>query len=101
MSLANFIEAEDPRRLDVKPSSSGVLGDLLERYIRQREAGSSKRKTRKKSQIDAARHLLQRIKVGERTTAAEPAGKTSTATSAEHGQRVKHDAVADQVEYCI
>jgi len=52
MSLANFIEAEDPRRLDVKPSGSGVLGDLLERYVRQREAGSSKRKTRKESQID-------------------------------------------------
>src|SRR5262245_26953433 len=33
MSFANFIEAEDPRRLHVEPTGSGIFRDLLEGHI--------------------------------------------------------------------
>jgi hypothetical protein len=48
MSLKNFIEAEDPRWLHVEPTGCGIFGDLLERHIRQGEAGYPKAKLAKK-----------------------------------------------------
>jgi hypothetical protein len=95
MSLANFIEAEDPRWLHVEPTGSGIFGDLLERHIRQGEAGSSERETRKEGKINAACHLQRRIKVGNWVETAEPPGQTRTTTPAEYLQRIKHDTVTD------
>ena len=44
VSFTDFIEAEDPGRLDVQPTRSGVCCDLLKRNVREREAWGSEDK---------------------------------------------------------
>jgi len=47
---------------------------------------------------DAARHLQQRVEVGDRIEAAEPAGEARSAAAAQHRKGIQHDAVANQVQ---
>src|SRR2546427_2756119 len=101
VSFTDFVEAEDPRRLHVEPAGCGVPGNLLKRDVRERKAWSPEHEAAEESQIDAARHLQQRVEVGNRIETAEPAGKTGTAPPAKHGEGVEHDAVAYQVEHRI
>src|SRR5262249_11419687 len=82
VSFTDFIEAEDPGRLDVQPTRSGVGCDLLKRNVREREAWGSEDETAKKREIDAARHLEQRIEVGDRIETAQPARKTRATAAA-------------------
>ncbi|MEJ1977159.1 MAG: hypothetical protein WDN49_14630 [Acetobacteraceae bacterium] len=97
----DLIEAEDPDRLHVEPAGSGVRGDLLQRHVRKRKARRAEHEAAKESQVNAARHLQQRVEVGDRVEPAEPAGKAGAATAAQQGERVEHDAVANQVEHGI
>src|SRR5947209_16435148 len=97
----DLVEAEDPDRLDVEPAGRCVFRYLMKRHVRQREARRPEHEAAEESQIDAARHLQQRVEVGNRIETAEPAGKTGTAPPAKHGEGVEHDAVAYQVEHRI
>src|SRR5262249_46836044 len=99
--FADLVEPEDPGRLDVEPTRCSVRSNLLKRHVRERKARSSEHEAAEERQIDAARHLQQRVEVGNWLEAAEPAGKTGTAATAKHGKRVEQDAVAHQVEYDI
>src|SRR5215813_5921912 len=101
VSLTDLVEPEDPGRLDVEPAGRSVRSNLLKRHIRERKAWSAEHEAAEESQIDTARHLQQRVEVGNWIEAAEPAGKTGTAATAKHGERVERDAVAYQVEHRI
>src|SRR5262245_6890790 len=101
MRLADLLEPEDARRLDIEPAGRSVRSNLLKRHIRERKAWSAEHEAAEESQIDTARHLQQRVEVGNWIEAAEPAGKTGTAATAKHGERVERDAVAHQVEHRI
>src|SRR5262245_4162960 len=101
MRLADLLEPEDARRLDIEPAGRSVRSNLLKRHIRERKAWSAEHEAAEESQIDTARHLQQRVEVGNWIEAAEPAGKTGTAATAKHGERVERDAVAYQVEHRI
>jgi hypothetical protein len=101
MSLTDFVEAKDPRRLGVEPASRNVLGDFLKRDVREREARCAEHEAAEEGQIDAARHLQERVEVGDGIEATEPSGKAGTAAAAKHGEGIEHDAVADQIEHGI
>src|SRR5262249_41396002 len=101
VSFADLVEPEDPGRLDVEPTRRSVRSNLLPRPVREGKARSAEQEAAEERQIDAARHLQQRVEVGNWIEAAEPAGKTGTAAAAKHGKRVEHDAVTHQVEHRI
>src|SRR5437660_34555 len=71
--LTDLVEAEDTNRLDVEPTGGCVLRDLLQRHVREREARRAEDETAEEGQIDAARHLQQRVEVGDRIEATQPA----------------------------
>src|SRR5262249_60508597 len=49
VGFTDFVEAEDPRRLDVDPAGRGVLSNFLKRDIRERKARSSEHKAAEES----------------------------------------------------
>src|SRR5262249_26238737 len=99
--FADLVEPEDPGRFDVEPTRRSVRSNLLQRQVRERKARRAEHEAAEERQIDAARHLQQRVEVGNWIEAAEPAGKTGTPASAKHGKRVEQDAVTYQVEHGI
>ena len=101
VSLTDLVEPEDPGRLDVEPAGRSVRSNLLKRHVRERKAWGAEHEAAEESQLDAARHLQQRVEVRNRIETAEPAGKTGTASSAKHGEGIEHDAVAHEVEHRI
>src|SRR5262249_34924652 len=62
----DLLEAEDPDWLDVEPTGCGVGGNLLQRHIGKRQSRGSEYEAAEKRQIAAARHLQQRVEVGDR-----------------------------------
>src|SRR5262245_14592962 len=65
MSVTDFVEAEDSDWLDVEPTSRGVGGDLLKRHVREREARRTEDEAAEEGQMNAARHLQQRVEVAD------------------------------------
>src|SRR6266403_3922664 len=81
MRLMDLLELINPGRFCLVPAGSDILGDALQRNVGERKAGGSKHETAEEGQIDATRHLQERVEIGDRGEAAEPASKTSaTAT---------------------
>src|ERR1700751_2095266 len=99
--LMDLFETEYPDRLDVKATGRSIRSDLLQRHIRDREARSAEREAGEESQVNAARHLQQRDEVGDGGQPAEPAGKTGTAATSQHGDGVEQNAVTYQVQHRI
>src|SRR5215468_2527979 len=66
MRLADLVEAEDPGRLCLETPSRHLCGNLLERYIRQRELRRAEHEAAEEREVDAAGYLQQRIEVGNR-----------------------------------
>src|SRR5262249_53482999 len=101
VSFTDLVEAEDSDRLDVEPTGRGLGGDLLKGHVREREARRTEDEAAEEGQIDTARHLQQRVEVGDGIETAEPAGETGAAGAEKHREGVEHDAVAHQVEHRI
>src|SRR5262249_44704476 len=101
MRLADLLEAEDSRRLYVEPTGSRVRSDPLQRHVREWKARRPEDEAGEEGEMDAARHLEERIEVGDRLETAEPASKTGAAAAAKHGERIEHDGVANEVEHCV
>src|SRR5260370_39062863 len=99
--LAYPATSRPPGAFGRAPPRRSVRSNLLKRHVGKREAWSSEHEAAEERQIDAARHLQQRVEVGNWIETAEPAGKTGTAPAAKHGKRVEHDAVTHQVEHRI
>ena len=59
-----------------------VSCDRLKWYVRQREAWLAKHETAEEGEVDAARHLQERVEVGDRRKAAQPTGQTGAAAAA-------------------
>jgi hypothetical protein len=74
-------------------------GPSTERRYERAPSAPPPCKTKRDTQIDAARHLQQRIEVRNWFEAAEETG--GTAATAKHGKRVEPDAVAHQIEHGI
>src|SRR5262245_6329607 len=81
VSFLDLIEAEGSDRLDVEPTGRGISGDLLKRHVREREARRAENEAAEEGQVDAARHLQQRVEVGDGIETAEPAGETGAAAA--------------------
>src|SRR5262245_22550518 len=101
MRLADLLELENARWLRLVPAGGDIIGDALQRNLGEGKAGGSKHETAEEGQIDATRHLQERIEIGDRGEAAEPAGKASTTAAAQHVEGIKNGAVADEVEHRI
>src|SRR5262249_5401533 len=78
-----------------------IIGDALQRNVGERKAGGSEHETAEEGQIDATRHLQERVEIGDRGEAAEPAGQASPTATAEHVERIENGAVPDKVEHRI
>ena len=63
--------------------------------------GVAEHEAAEERQVDAARHLQQRVEVGDRREAAQPAGQAGAAAAAKHGEGIEDGAVADQVEHRV
>src|SRR5262249_10772964 len=101
MRLADLVEAEDPGRLRLETPSRHLYSNLLERHIGQRELRRAEHEAAEEREIDTAGHLQQRIEVGNRREATQPARQAGATTPAEHGEGIEDGAVADQIEYRI
>jgi hypothetical protein len=89
-----------PLDLPVKVRASRhIVRNGLERHVRQGEARRPEHEAAEETEVDAARHLQQRIEVGHRTESAEEAGQARAPAPAEQGEGVQDRAVADQIEY--
>jgi hypothetical protein len=75
--------------------------DSLEGHVRQRETRLPEHEAAEEGQVDAARHLQQRVEVGDRREAAQPPGQARAAAPAQHGEGIEDSAVADQVEHGV
>src|SRR5262249_48902953 len=60
MRFANLVETKHTGRFGLPFACRDIGGNLLQRYVRQREAGRAEYKTAEEGQVDAARHLQQR-----------------------------------------
>src|SRR5262245_19828886 len=96
--LPDVLEAEHARRLSLVTACLHVGRDRLQWYVRQGEARLPEHEAGEEGQVDAARHLRQRVEVGARRQAAQPPGQACTAAPAQHGEGIEDGAVADQVE---
>jgi hypothetical protein len=101
MGLSDVLETEDSGGLDVEPTGRGVRGNLLKRHVRERKSRSPEHEAAEEGQIDAARHLQQRVEVGDGIETAKPASQTRTAAAAKHGEGIEHDRIAHQIEHRI
>src|SRR5262245_18665061 len=101
MGLANVFEAEDARRLRIVAASGDVLSNTLKRHVRERKSRCSENEASEEGQIDAARHLQQRVEIRDRSQAAEPTGEASSTASAEHREGIENGAVANKIEHGI
>src|SRR5262249_22146417 len=101
MRLTDLVESENAGWLRVVPAGGDIIGDALQRHVGERKAGGSEHETAEEGQIDATRHLQERVEIGDRGEAAEPAGKASSTATAGNVERMKNGAVPDRVEHCI
>src|SRR5262245_22413556 len=74
VSFLDLVETEDSRRFDVEPACCGVRRDLAKRDVGEWEAWRTEHKASKECQVDAARHLQQRIEISDGIQPAQPAG---------------------------
>src|SRR5271165_2679702 len=75
MRLADLLEAEDARRLRLEAARRHVLGDLLQWDVGKREARGAEHEAAEEGQVNTARHLQERVEVGDRREPAQPAGE--------------------------
>ena len=64
-----------------------VLGDPLEGDVGEREAGGPEDEAAEEGQVDPARHLQERVEVGDRREAPQPAGEAGPSAPAERPER--------------
>jgi hypothetical protein len=64
------------------------------RHIRQGEARLPEHEAAEEGQVDAARHLEQRVEVGDRSETAQPPGQARATAPAQHGEGIEDGAVA-------
>src|SRR5260370_3788871 len=101
MRLADLLEAEYTRRLCPEAARRHLPPDVLEQHIRQRATRRAEHEAAEERQVDAARHLQQRIEVGDRCAAAQPTGQAGAATPAQHGEGIENRAVAHEVQHGV
>src|SRR5262245_13637167 len=101
VSFLDFVKAENSYRFGIESTSSDVLSNPLKRDVREREARRAEHETSEERQVDAARHLQQRIEIWDRFETAQPPGEAGAAAAAKHCERVEHDGVPHQVKHRI
>src|SRR5262249_41376117 len=97
MRLTDLLELENARWLRLVSAGCDIIGDALQRDVGERKAGGSEHETAEEGQIDATRHLQERVEIGDRGEAAEPASQASTTAAAERVERSENGAVPEKV----
>ena len=98
MRLVDFLEA---RRLGPEPALRHLPRDVLERHVGQRETRRAEHEAAEEGEIDAARHLQERIEILDRREPAQPAGEARAAAATQHGEGIEDGAVADKIEHRV
>jgi hypothetical protein len=100
---ASWISSKPNTRVGLafRPPGRHLLRDLLQRYVGQRETRRAEHETAKEGEVDAARHLQQRVEVLDRRQPAQPTREAGAAAPAQHGEGIEDGAVADQVEHGV
>ena len=101
VGLLDIFEAEHSCWLRPVTACLHIGRNTLQRNVRQGEARLPEHEAAEEGQVDTARHLQQRIEVGDRREAAQPTGQASASAPAQHGEGIEDGAVADQVEHGV
>src|SRR5262249_16702729 len=72
-----------------------------QRNFRYRELRSTKYKAPKETEVNADRHLQQRVEVRDWLESTQPAGETDASVPMWNGNRIEERAIADKVEHDI
>jgi hypothetical protein len=101
MRFPNVFKAKHSGRFCFIAASGHLIGDGLERNIRQRKAWVAEPKTDKEAEMDTARHLQQRVEVAHRSKPSEKARQTGAPTRPKHREGIQNRAVANEIAYGV
>ena len=77
MRLADLLELEDPRWFCLVAPCGDVIRNALKWDVLERKTRGPENEAAEEGQINAARHLQERVEVGDRCEAAEPTREAS------------------------
>src|SRR5262245_55517085 len=101
MRLPNVLKAEHSGWFRLIAARSHLFGDGLKRNVREGKLRRAEHETAEEGKVDAARHLQERVEVGDRIEAAQPTSQTCATTPAQHPEGIKDGAVTDEVKHRI
>src|SRR5258708_24956947 len=77
MGLDDLFKAEHARGSGEIVARFHAIDDGLQRHVVDRKSRHAEYKTAEEAEVDSARHLAERIEVGDRRAAAEKPGETN------------------------
>src|SRR5262245_58215097 len=101
MRLPNVLKAEHSEWFRLIAACRHLFGDGLKRNVREGKLRRAEHETAEEGKVDAACHLQEWVEVGDRIEAAQPTSQACATTPAQHPERIKDGAVADEVEHRI
>src|SRR5262249_34714383 len=99
--FADLLETKNAGRLRLEPARRHFLRDFLKWHVRQRESRLAEHEAAEEGQVNAARHLQERVEVLDRREAAQPAREARAPAPAQHADGIEDGAIADKIEHRI